>query len=111
MAEAERARRAYLGLYRLLRSANPEFYMPTCRLLDTHLGDCYQLPQEGMFFLQVSLEFLAMILLEERMPKAPFYAWVGISACRGHQRQPVRELCYTACPGHAAAALESVWWS
>lgn len=82
-ADLRRVRRAYLGIYRLLRLSNPEFFISTCRLLEEHPADFLRLPQEAFFFLVVSLEFLTLIAIEQRVPRAPFFAWVGTSARRG----------------------------
>ena len=82
-ADLRRVRRAYLGVYRLLRLSNPEYYVSTCRPFEDHPQDILKLPREAIVFLMVSLEFLAEVGINQRLPIAPFYAWVGTSARRG----------------------------
>jgi len=103
----DHARRVYMGVYGLLREADPDYFTAECRPLESHPKDARELPQEAMFWLSASLEFLGEILHNHRLPTAPYFAWVWASACRGPLREPVCELGSPAYRGPAAAAVVS----
>lgn len=107
--EEARAKSAYMGVYLLLRKADPDYFQAECRPLEAHPSDPYNLPQEAMFLLSASLEFLGEILRNQKLPAAPYFAWVWTSARRGPLREPVCELGSPAYRGPAAAAMVSDW--